>query len=259
MACLIGTVAYLVINDDKCDYASTNFCSKECPPKNIVAIGVDASGGFDARQQAALMSSIRRAISTVPGSEYASTGTGLSKGDRIDIYNLQAAADEAIAPLLSICFPGQEPTSANDNAQLVRSYHNRFWQEVTQVISDGLKAEAVNQSPIAESIASIGDVAFRSADAMSSKYMIIVSDLLQNSPAFSVYRESPDFSALKKRPEYVKLRTDLGGAKVCMIRISRSDALERARQTPRLLNFWAEYVADNLGEYVVECETQYRL
>jgi hypothetical protein len=81
---------------------------------------------------------------------------------------------------------------------------------------------------------------FAKFDVRGRRSLIIVSDMLHNTPAYSLYRQSQDFAALRTTPEFARLRSKLEGADVELLLLMHTPQL----QSRRLTKFWEDYFRD---------------
>lgn len=140
------------------------------------------------------------------------------------------------------CNPGDETTvnDATGNKKLAKSlYEKRYKSKIDEMLASILLTNAQNSSPIMEAIQAASVTTFKSDDAPAVKKLIIVSDLLQHTDEFSMYKEIPDFKDFRKLPYWNKINTDLEDVEVHVFVIRRDGADEL--QNTKLIKFWADY------------------
>ena len=140
------------------------------------------------------------------------------------------------------CNPGDENTTNNfiGNKKLAKDlYEKRYKSKIDEMLESILLANTQNSSPIMEAIQATSVTTFKNDDAPAVKKLIIVSDLLQHTNEFSMYREIPDFKDFKNLPYWNKINTDLEDVKVHVFVIRRDGADEL--QNTKLIKFWTDY------------------
>jgi hypothetical protein len=261
VAVLLGAGGGLMHSGRACNQLDANLCRACNESEAVIAIGIDSSGAFTPRQRQAVRNAIFEAI-TLDANGH-SFDRALARNDRLEVYLLNARGDELLEPVITRCNPGRpeglEVLFENER-RAQRLYELEFFGAIEFAIDDLASVEESNASPIVESIAAMAETAFVGRDQGQINTMLVISDMLQNSPNWSFYsRGVTDYSGFRESVGYAASRVDLRAANVCFLRISRATMQERAMQTPRMLDWWADYVADNDGEYAPICETEFRL
>lgn len=152
--------------------------------------------------------------------------------------------DNLVLPAAEIarCNPGSRANPLFENPRLVR---RRFEEEFRRPIEEALARLARDANPQAASpiLEMIEAVALdRNFDFTQARRLIIVSDMLQNAPAYSHYRGAPDFAAFRES-DYGRrfMEVSLLGVQVEILYLKREAA--RAAQTAAHIQFWEEYFA----------------
>lgn len=144
-------------------------------------------------------------------------------------------------PEVALCNPGDEST-ANPLYENPRQIRRRFEQDFRAPIEEAVERLArlpsKPTSPILEMIRAVAlDPNF---DSTKERRLIVVSDLLQNVPAYSHYRQDADFERWRDTPyadEFLQL--SLLDVEVDILYLKRADT--RARQTRGHVAFWEDY------------------
>ena len=160
------------------------------------------------------------------------------------------------SPAVALCYPGDE-SSANPLYENPRDIQRRFEREFRTPIDaavarlEGLPSS--NKSPILEMIRAVA--LDRSFDSTVERRLVVVSDLLQNVPAYSHYQSPPDFARWRDTPYAQQfLELSLLSVRVDILYLKREAA--RAQQTRGHVAFWEDYF-DAVGA-VVETLTPVR-
>lgn len=232
----IGTAVYFKGKSD--EDRGDDYCSKSRQPAKIVAVAIDLSDPFDAVQSLNLQNKIRETIGT------------LQRGDRLDIYEVNAPQGGLATRTFSMCNPGDPTTfeslTSNENDE-DRNYKGKFNSSLTHALKVMDEQGSASQSPILESLRAIPPISFPPEVSGSAKRIILVSDLVQNTPTYSMFKSGEaDFEIFKSSPEYARAGTDFNGAKFDLLVISRSQYAKY--QTRALLLWWEKFITANNGE-----------
>ena len=153
------------------------------------------------------------------------------------------------SPAVALCYPGDE-SSANPLYENPRDVQRRFEREFQAPIDaavarlEGLPPSGA--SPILEMIQAVA--LDRNFDSTTGRRLVVVSDLLQNVPAYSHYQTVPDFARWRDTPyanEFLQL--SLLGVHVDILYLRREAT--RNRQTRGHVAFWEDYF-DAVGAVV---------
>ena len=152
-------------------------------------------------------------------------------------------------PEVALCNPGDEST-ANPLFENPRQIRKRFEQEFRAPIEESVERLASlpskSTSPILEMIRAVAlDGNF---DSTKDRRLIIVSDLLQNVPEYSHYRQDANFDRWRDMP-YARdfLQLSLLDVDVDILYLKRPDV--RSLQTRGHVAFWEDYF-DAVGAVV---------
>lgn len=169
-------------------------------------------------------------------------------GERIEILGLTEYVGE-LTELFSGCKPddGSDASGWTNNPRLMRQDWERFFSKPLAQVSNNLKnSDAGNQSPIMAGIQSIKLNIFDKYKA--KKYLqnlIIISDMIEHTNSFSLYRDDANYTTFKSSPAYHDYRTDLTGVAVEIWFIDRGNAKFRKSSH---MDFWLNWINGNLGE-----------
>jgi len=233
----IGFVAFQKSQKDA-DLGS-DYCSTSKPPSTIIALAIDASDPFDAVQGIAVDNKIRDAVGT------------LSKGDRLDIFEVNAAKGGLATRTFSMCNPG-DPTAMDKIYTNENDEESNYKKKFESSLAHALKAaegQPSDQSPILESLRSIAPISFPPESKGSHKRLVVISDLIQNTPTYSMFKSgSADFNTFKMSPQYANAEADFSGVDFDLLVIMR--AIYAKEQTLSLIHWWEAYISDNDGRLV---------
>lgn len=143
-------------------------------------------------------------------------------------------------PAVNFCAP---PSDGVATAKYIRQQHDKFLRdkkEILMKLATDKPSPSVGDSSIFEYIYSITNNILQKN--LSSRRLIIISDLLQNTPEFPQYALLPKFSNFRNTAYYKKIRPDLNGVNVTVYYINRNKYYKL--QTDDHKNFWYSYFKD---------------
>ena len=140
------------------------------------------------------------------------------------------------------CNPGSSPNPLYENPEHIL---NRYEHEFRKPIDDAVTrlvntTKPSSTSPILEMIRAVA--LDRNYPITKPRRLIVVSDLLQNVPQYSHYRDGFDFQTWRKH-SYAKkfLQLTLLDVEVEILYLKRVDDLSRSLQTRGHVSFWEDY------------------
>ena len=136
-------------------------------------------------------------------------------------------------------YPGREsdPILHNPSGSAA-SCDSLFSRPLRAAVQRAATGRHYPRSPILEAIQEIARQP-EFADARIPRHLVVVSDLLQHTPALSFYRRVPSFQAFHQTPQFAALRAELRGVAVDLLYLPRSEV---GGAGARLIEFWREYV-----------------
>lgn len=232
-------------------------CLVNDPPPEVIAIMIDRTDPISPRQ-AALIGNKLRAIKD--GTQRVLNAEGveeksepLREWTEFRAYTVGPVSREVLPIDFRACLPGN-PKDVDITTES-RRRAERVWAEFNEkferYLTDIAPSSSESQSPLIESIQSIGATTFShpqfNSEPKTRKRLIIISDMLQNSDLFSHYRV------------WLNCRTDIiGAAEQCVEKSSkkgetctmfggrRSESCERAVDTNLDYNYWKKRVGKRL-------------
>ena len=208
-----------------------------CPiagAKETTVVLIDRTDSLNLVQQAALLQKLEDIKAETP------------KYGEIEIYTVGEISDALLRPEIKLCNPGRgedvDPTIGNPRL-VEKKWKDGFQVPLERVFKDMLQPGEAKTSPIAESIQSIALTSFdveRGGDV--DKRLIVVSDMLQNTPEFSQYRGLTPFERVKQTDYYRHIQAHLDGVRVKIWYVRRPTA--RHIQGGAHIEFWQQFFMD---------------
>ena len=228
-------------------FNSQTYDSRYCPKKDkenfgTTAILVDLSDPMQASQEEALKKELTNLTTTVDGLKV------LNKGDRLAIY--LTSSDDVPEKIFDLCNPGSEDErNTNTEGKIIyeQKWKNFFKSVQTELNKKFNNTDNINQSPIIESIAYVRNKEFNPPNVLgeSSKIhdrnnIIVVSDMLQNSNLYSVYKEKKSYAeVLASKP--------MNLAHINYYHFVVINPKYKKYQTPALIEWWRNFIIKAKG------------
>ena len=163
----------------------------------------------------------------------------------IRVYALARAGRGDTTSVLRTCVPAHPDgvSSFRGNPRIAAREYAEFSTSLRTELSTLLNVQGDIVSPLVEGIQVAVVNAFQPRTSDTPRQLMIVSDMLQNSPAMSFYREAVDFGSLSLNPDYGTLRVDLSGVEVSVFLLARGGEAGRL-QLGNMRRFWEDYFLD---------------
>lgn len=161
-----------------------------------------------------------------------------------------------VKPVFSICNPGDASDITNFDQKLApdfyqKQYEKKFEEPLNNVLEVLSIVEKADTSPIMEMIQHVSVSTFPLKETKHGNRLIIISDMIQNSPPnFSMY-SSYDFNSFKNSSYYKKINTNLRDASIYILK-TRQPNFEHL-QGEKLIKFWQSYFKDmDSGNFTID-------
>lgn len=207
-----------------------NFCANNL--EKLTVIIIDATDKLSLIQKASLKTRLWEIANNLEKNTH-----------KIQIYSVDKIIDKILEPSIDLCNPGSalEANQLTENKKIIqRRYEEKFKKNLDIILDNVLNRDSLNQSPIMESIQSVAITSFIPLNNKSiNKKLILVTDLLQNTPKFSSYKSSYNFTQYKESEHYKHVKSDLENVDVELFFLHRENTSKI--QTPQLRDFWMEF------------------
>jgi hypothetical protein len=170
----------------------------------------------------------------------------LPKYSAIEVYTVSQPSAGLLKPLgARVCNPGdgRDASTLTSNPRLIKEkWDQRFSQPLEALFTKMLSTPSADESPILESIQSVAVTAFGSlSESTTSRHLIVISDMLQNVPEYSQYKQSGTFEELRRTQYYRRVSADLRGVEVELYYLRRNNTLQGAKH----IEFWEQYFRES--------------
>lgn len=203
-----------------------------CPtsgPSMIFAVLVDTTDTLSQHHQNIVIGRLREQIFSLP------------EGALIVLNLVTAESDKNKKTVFYSCKPksGENANSLHENPRLIQErFLNGFFKPLEESLKFIVSTNKSSSSPIMESIQSLVVQAFPYTDRKDRSELIIISDLIQNSDAFSFYR-GQDWDVFRKSQAFSRLSRNLTGVDVTLYQLPRPGAIKLRDE--KVVDFWANY------------------
>lgn len=164
--------------------------------------------------------------------------------ERVTVFTVSDSSQSALKPLVSVCKP---PENGNRLIENTRSIRKQFKERFERPLQEVLATDPVEgkESPVAQTLT---DIALSEYLAGDKSTLMIFSDMLENTPKFSMYKcDSPAaiteiYRASRRgaleRPQFSNTNVEIN----LIPRIGQSEATLKCRD-----KFWPWFFGDNHG------------
>lgn len=174
----------------------------------------------------------------------------LPEGYLLTVFSLDENFEESADPLVELCNPGTGDDKSEFTAnvrKIKRQYQERFIAPLHAQVDEMLPDKPAKSSPILEMIQLASINGFRRHRVDGERRLIIVSDMMHNTPQFTMYRRDVDFDAFSGSSTGRRLLAELHGVRIELHYLMNAPQF----QTRRHIGFWERYF-DNAGARLVE-------
>lgn len=222
-AAVLGLQAASHLLADHTEYDATTLCVVGAAPVEHVAVLVDHTDPYSPIQQRIFADTIRK------------VSANLAVGGRISVHVLSDQPEQVPVPVFDMCKPADGTGAGsfyhNEKLDLMR-YEEAFEAPIDTLTNNLREGASAETSPILEAAAETA----LSVRGDSPLRLVIISDLLQNSPLGSVYNGSNDADTLEAAPGFLAIRRGLDGTRVDIVLLP--SASHAHLQTEDLTAFW---------------------
>lgn len=173
---------------------------------------------------------------------------GIPIGGAIDVYTLTEKEGE-IERTFHGCNPGSGESADvwTSNPRLIQDRWEKGFRkpldEIAGKLASGRSGEA---SPIMAAIQRINLDVFATMPEGAQKTLLIASDMIEHTPAFSSYRDGLDYAAFEKSPAREKFRTALDGVSFRILAFQREGVKAKPEEVAL---FWNHWITANRGYF----------
>jgi hypothetical protein len=202
-------------------------------PSALLAVVLDATSRVADAQRLDLENRLRTRVRSLPA------------GALVEFWRVSPTGGGVPQPLGDpLCRPDPSPNVWTQNQRRAQEAIQAFDAEIQAKIDATLTGRDEPESPILESIQAVW-LRFLGNDRWPGsvpRQLVVVSDLVQNTPALSFYGRVPRPDQLKALPSYQQLRVPLRGADVELLYLKHDDGVEAGA----LVELW-EWIVSDLG------------
>lgn len=164
----------------------------------------------------------------------------IPEGYLLSVFVLGEDFKDNAVPIVELCNPGTGSTKSEFTANLKklrRQYEERFVGPLLSHANELQASQPAKASPIFEMLQLVGINGFRRNDVDGERRLIVMSDMLHNTPQFSMYKGPVDYAAFAESGYGKKNQLELRNVEVELHYLMNTPQL----QTKRNLKFWEDY------------------
>jgi hypothetical protein len=164
------------------------------------------------------------------------------QGTLLSVFVLGDDFKAGAKPLIELCNPGdgaQANALTANPKQLRRQYEERFLTPLLQESAALVASTPARSSPILEMLQLVGINGFQAHEAKGPRRLVVMSDMLHNTPQFTMYRGAVAYEDFARMDYAKRSQAELPGVEVELHVLMNTPQL----QTQRQLKFWEEWFA----------------
>lgn len=224
---ILGVVIYIIVTREG-PLDRTTLCTAKGPEGHVVLL-VDKTDPLNFTQRASFLTLLEEIAER-----------RIEPGYLLSVFVLGEDYRETAKPVFEKCNPGKgegKSELTDTISKLQKQFHAEFLDPMLN-LADVLQAsQPAKASPVLEMIQLVSINGFRKRAVDGPRRLIIVSDMLQNTPHFSMYRGTSEFSTFQASDYGKRMQIDLKGVAVELHYVMNTPHL----QTRRHLKFWEDY------------------
>ena len=226
-AAAVALIVYTQVSRDP-PLDKTTMCPASGPLGHVVLL-VDKTDPLNFTQRQAFTVAMKELVETkVP------------EGHLLSIFVLGEKFEQSAVPLIELCNPGSDVGKSELSANLKR-FRKQYEERFVRPLEDAAKAlvaeEPAKVSPIFEMLQLVGINGFRKHAVKGPKRLVLVSDMLHNTPQFSMYTGPAEFELFESTDYAERTQAELRDVSVELHYLMTTPRL----QTRRNQVFWERY------------------
>ena len=221
-----------IIGADNCVYRDRRFLRRS--PADQTVILVDQSEALTETHRRFALNFIK---------DYVADDTRFAVRSRIALFTFSKATFASpggprLRPSSDLCRPPSRGNDLYENSRkITKDFYQRFLLPVTATLEESLTTEIGEQSPILETLQLISRS--QEIDDAGRKTLIVVSDMLQHTPAFNQYGPRRSYDDYVRSGFAADVKADFRDWNVIVIYLRRYQ--DRQLQQAAHVDFWQRY------------------
>jgi hypothetical protein len=223
---IIGGIGALYIYAGRANPTLSDSLCPDSGPVAITAVVIDVTDPASRVTQAAIRARVMAAADDLP------------RFGMLKLFAAGANESALLQPLFAKCNPGAkgDVDVLTSSPKLVQKrYDEQFAAPLRKSLDGVLDVPKADASPILEGVQAVTVAAYPVNARKLPKRLILVSDLIQNSHAYSMYGGKLDDRAAERAGEAIPAQLEGVNVELLMIRREANDALQTS---PEFVDFW---------------------
>lgn len=224
---VLGSVGYYMYTKPKSADVTT-LCPAEGPLGHVVVL-VDNTDPYSFIQREAFVQALNSLSDAV-----------VPEGYLLSVFSLGEDFQKNAEPVFEKCNPGSSAGKSELTANLKRidkRFNESFRTPILKLEEVLMVKDPAKYSPVFEMIQLASIKGFRAQNVKGVRKLIIFSDMLHNTPDFSMFKGVPDYKSFSSSSYGERSNTDLSGVEVELHYLMKYPKL----QTMKQLKFWEDY------------------
>lgn len=181
---MVAAAALLVVNEPVKPVLDARGCPVGQAPSHHLQILVDGTDPLTAEQLAFANEALRAQITALPD------------GSLVEAYHLGEGDPRLWTPVAARCLPRKGGATANSLIENPRLIEKRYKKEIEAILRDSLDNQLQDPDAPSPLLVAIHELATR-FEPEAVKQLVILSDLLERSPALNQYQDTRPFEAVR--------------------------------------------------------------
>jgi hypothetical protein len=143
-------------------------------------------------------------------------------------------------PIVELCNPGNGNNKSEFTSNLKKlnaQYQSKFIEPLITKTEELLSDKPAKNSPIFEMLQLVDINGFKKQNIRGEHHLIIISDMLHNTPQYSMYKNNIDYPSFRDSNYGIKSQAELPDVKVQLFYLMNQPKYQTRRNTL----FWEEY------------------
>jgi hypothetical protein len=227
-----GAVTFMIVQKEKEAALAVPDSITLCPsdgPKGHYVVLIDTTDPFTFTQREAFLSIVRDIVER-----------RTPEGFLLSVFVVGEDYKEHAKPVVELCNPGTARDKSgwtSDVKGLRETYDNKFVGKMKSQAELLTRIQPAKASPIFEMIQLVGINGFERRAVKGEHRLIIISDMLQNTPGYSMFTSTPDFQKFADSAYGHKSQAHLPETSVELYYLMNSPNLQKRQN----LSFWEAY------------------
>jgi hypothetical protein len=202
-------------------------------PTAVTAVLIDATDSISSLQKLAVSNRLKSLLKE------------LRPNERVEIFSIRPSAN-FLQPEFSMCRPANADETSMwtaNKSDADKQFSQRFLPSLNKTLDQLLETKPASSSPIMEAVQAATVRSLQASDLKSDdkgfqRKLILVSDLLQNSPILSQLNDPGSWESFKNSSAMHDVASDMTGTTVTVLYLSRDGSVTQGKRHAAFWDAW---------------------